>query len=675
MSAEANKSDDPAKPVLEAECKRIKERRAKAEIPEGNPSTDAIGLGLSGGGIRSAVFNLGLLQAMHHHGFFKHVDYLSTVSGGGYIGSSLSWFMSRLGGDFPYGSKREDYGKLGGQILAWIRRHGSYLTPGNGLNNWALAAAVLRGTALNLAVFLPVAFALIYILLSYDLFPVIESAGIVLSALLLLMYLLYALISGSVLEKDIVLREWVSIIFGLFLKMAVIFLVIASIPHVWSFLAIHLDEWKEYLFSLTTLSGIISAALTARGSKLSNEMSGYRAWLLPIALTLFIYGLFLWMYHIALVYLYDNYCEWILLGAAGSLALGLLVNINHISMHRYYRDRLLTAFMHKPALDEHGSAEEDKEVLRRATKCLLKDIPQTSAPYHLINTNMITVGSRNLKLRARGGDNLIFSPLYSGALSTGYAPNDKFINGRMDLASAMTISGAAVDPNTGVTRSRAMAFLMTLFNFRLGYWTCNPRFTSSRVLNSWLRPLWHLALLREMLGLRLDEESWFVHLSDGGHFENLGLYELVRRKCRYIIISDAGADPGWTFGDLAKAIELVRVDFGAEIDIDTRYLRPDEKHRISREPYVVGTITYNNGDKGRLLYIKTCVVDGLPEDIFSYRRTNKAFPDQTTTDQFFDEPQFEAYRELGFQLGRRAFAKKTNDHWDEKTFPDEVFEA
>jgi hypothetical protein len=165
----------------------------------------------------------------------------------------------------------------------------------------------------------------------------------------------------------------------------------------------------------------------------------------------------------------------------------------------------------------------------------------------------------------------------------------------------------------------------------------------------------------EMLGLGLDENHTYVHLTDGGHFENLGLYELVKRKCPFIIISDASADPKWTFKDLARACELVRADFCAETEIDTRPIHPDEETGYSKQAYAYGEISYPTGDKSKVIYLTTAIVsDGLPEDIHGYKRVNNAFPDESTADQFFDEAQFEAYRELGYRIGKELLGKWTN---------------
>lgn len=130
--------------VFDAELKRIQERRRKAGLPAGDPKKDSVGIALSGGGIRSATFNLGLLQSMQRYDALEHVDYLSTVSGGGYIGSCLTWFMSVKRTGFPCGVARADHKSMGGKVLAWIRAHGKFLTPGKGLSLWPLVAATLR---------------------------------------------------------------------------------------------------------------------------------------------------------------------------------------------------------------------------------------------------------------------------------------------------------------------------------------------------------------------------------------------------------------------------------------------------------------------------------------------------------------------------------------------------
>jgi hypothetical protein len=259
------------------------------------------------------------------------------------------------------------------------------------------------------------------------------------------------------------------------------------------------------------------------------------------------------------------------------------------------------------------------------------------------------------------------------------------------------------------TRSKPLSFIMALLNFRVGYWLRNPKHTlaakyqspddadgflgkasasdeaatgtgndvprrvkSLHWLSGWFD--WYRLMLREMTGLGMHEDAWSIRLTDGGGFDNLGLYELIRRRCKYIIVSDAGADKEWTFDDLGRVIQLARLDFGAHIQIDTSVMWPDKDDALRRSPqvYAVGHIKYTprpvlgksgkqEDDEGWLLFIKTGLFEGLTSDIYSYRRKNGDYPDQTTVDQFYDERQFEAYRELGFRTGYSIFGESCPD--------------
>src|SRR6185295_11435658 len=223
--------------------------------------------------------------------------------------------------------------------------------------------------------------------------------------------------------------------------------------------------------------------------------------------------------------------------------------------------------------------------------------------------------------------------------------------GWISLGQALTISGAAVSPNQGYHSSKAVAFLLTVFNVRLGWWMQNPG-----KLGAWSAPGPRLGiryLLSEVLGLA-DENTEFVYLSDGGHFENLGIYELVRRKCRFIIAIDAGMDPKFGFEDLGNAVRKCQVDFGVRIDIDTKASVPVQGTGKSLYHCGVGRIHYEEADphtlSGFLLYIKPSLTGNEPIDIMQYASVHPEFPHQSTTDQWFDESQFEAYRKLGYYI-------------------------
>ena len=665
----------------------IKNRREKVKIRQGNPENDAVGLALSGGGVRSASFNLGLLQALHAQGFLKWIDYLSTVSGGGYIGSSLSWFLAQNNGKFPFSKTSPN--NSDNRPLRWLRRHANYLCPGDGLDLWALFAAILRGVFINFLIIIPIFFTLTYFL-SWNLLPlhaVIKSwpgmmifskwprgdffflffcTGILMLIILLLFFFMYAVLSRIKPIPFLKHRKF-SVQYGWFLKSCTLFIVLGLLPVISNELTSQvLKGWQAEIFSSFSVTGIISFLAGWIGMKDKDATRGIRAYLLRIGLTLVIFVLLLIAYRLsirlhaadAVNILGFDFPMYFLIGVSTlfSLIVGYLSDINHVSMHHYYRNRLLEAYM--PKFVNNGAEFTTADNFYLSHIC----INDTGAPYHIVNANLNTTGSNNPKLRLRGGENFIFSPKYVGSNATGYQKTEDYIHGEMSLATAFSISGAAVDPNTGVTRSRPLAFIMTLLNVRLGYWLMNPK--RYFIIKTIAPPFWHVYAFKEMLGWGMNEDNSYIHVSDGGHFENLGLYELVRRKCPYIIVSDAGEDPDFIFKDLAQLCELVRVDFNAEVDIDTKPLWPDKDSGYSGRAFVTGTIKYMNEktgkyDKtGKIIYVKTTVIeDHLPEDIYGYKRAHKNFPDESTANQFFDETQFEAYRELGYRIGENILKR------------------
>ncbi len=302
-------------------------------------------------------------------------------------------------------------------------------------------------------------------------------------------------------------------------------------------------------------------------------------------------------------------------------------------------------------------------------------------PYHLINTNVVLLRSNNTLWAGRGGDSFVLSPLYCGSNATGWEKTEKWIrfpsaNGsdHLSLATAMAISGAAVNPNAasagqGPTRNRFVALAMSLLNLRLAVWVPNPdKSKQTGRKPTWWSPGWRILAARAH-----HEDQPFVELSDGGHFENLGIYELVRRKVKLIIAADAGCDPEYSFADLGTALERCRVDFGVDIkfsgsDFELDQLIPhdaighDGTLRLARRGFAVARIRYSKDakDDGLLVYIKTTMTHDLPADVYAYKLADPAFPDQSTGDQWFDEAQFEAYRELGYSIVKSfldAFAK------------------
>jgi hypothetical protein len=216
---------------------------------------------------------------------------------------------------------------------------------------------------------------------------------------------------------------------------------------------------------------------------------------------------------------------------------------------------------------------------------------------------------------------------------------------------------------------------------RLGFWFGNPRFSGQRRK----RPLFPPALLLAEGLSSTNESRSFVNLSDGGHFDNLGLYELLRRRCKYIIVVDAECDEHYGFGSLEQVVRFARVDFGVRVEIDFREIapeRPDGQH-YARKHWALGTIHYRDceldkgcdrglspfgeSNEGQLLYIKSSLLapgkdTHITPDVVGYAQRHPGFPHESTADQFFSEAQFESYRHLGRAIGESLVAD-----WDGKS--------
>ena len=170
-------------------------------------------------------------------------------------------------------------------------------------------------------------------------------------------------------------------------------------------------------------------------------------------------------------------------------------------------------------------------------------------------------------------------------------------------------------------------------------------------------------LFKELLG-RTDRRSNFVYLSDGGHFENLGIYELVRRECRFIVACDGDADPDYQFFDLGSMIRKCRTDLGVPIEIDVSPIKRQD-NGYSRWHCAIGRIGYDALDPravpGILVYIKTSLTGDEPSDVLNYAVEHPAFPHETTLNQWFTESQFESYRALGKHVADLVFKETMPD--------------
>ena len=185
--------------------------------------------------------------------------------------------------------------------------------------------------------------------------------------------------------------------------------------------------------------------------------------------------------------------------------------------------------------------------------------------------------------------------------------------------------------------------LLSLFNLRLGWWLGNPGGSGygSEGPVPGLFPA-----LAELAGQTTDKRRW-IYMSDGGHFENLGVYEMVRRGCRRIVVSDAGCDPGSAFEDLGNATRKVYIDMGVSIEFKTLDIPARQNPAEPGFYCALGNIRYPDGTPGWLLYIKPGYRGAKPAHVRSYANANATFPHESTAEQWFTESQFEAYRALG----------------------------
>jgi hypothetical protein len=227
------------------------------------------------------------------------------------------------------------------------------------------------------------------------------------------------------------------------------------------------------------------------------------------------------------------------IGLTGSIllafVLGVFANINYVGLHRYYRDRLMEAFM---PTDSSVSAMQTalSPVADRLSIVELRDSqtydPKTPAvaprPYPLINCNVILINDPDRRVGARGGANFLISPLFVGSSTTGWQESSKYIeqNGPFTLSPAMAASGAAANASagyigTGITINPLVSAVMSLLNIRPGLWVGNPFHQERRRIRSiptFLNP----GLLAGIFGRAYTYDTTFVELTDGGHFENLG---------------------------------------------------------------------------------------------------------------------------------------------------------
>ena len=747
---------------------------------------DFFGLALSGGGIRSAVFNLGLLQSLGERGILKRVQYLSTVSGGGYIGGFWTNWLRRQRKE-PAGTKRGVFPSPGGEDknhfdprepdeIRHLREYSRFIIPRVGaaqFETWNAIITILGGmlpsiiTSLCLIGFIFESAHVLTRFLKPDASHIYRSP-LVFAGFSLVVHSFF-LVRWSITDrlKNLSTR-WIPLMtvplctaawYGLqtrihdsfwtwhvfstgveinarplapglaFLAAGVILMGIRPFASD-STEKPYMSSWSPSLDRATALclapglGAILFAAIWECGRYLGSAQSEKHIPIAAFATTVlggFLFGLRNWLtkritdtssgsFGRSLMvnlkpYLPQLLSTGIVLGLVVTavlivqtplvdtnpkIALGLMglvlisavlfFNPHNVGMHDFYRRRIRDCFL---GASWAGTGKETNGNENDPTLGALRNEAMTtnSSPFHLICCT-----ANNL-----AGDPLI--NLYRGARSAVISPYGISLGGQtasldnLRLSSALTASAAAFNTQMGqlsIDWGPAVAYAMGTFNLRLGLWVPHPG-NSFPFLFSVLPGL---GFFYELLGNThcdpdnpdvargsLISDYPNIHLSDGGHFENLALYELVRRHCRYIIVSDCGADEDIKFDDLANAIRRVREDFGVQIEIDVSPLRPGSDG-FSRQHAVVGTIHYDTltgMDKGTLLYIKPTLTGDEPADVLQHHNRYPHFPHDSTAEQLYNEAQWESYRNLGEHVGRTVFAFHETNRPNDSRFVENLF--
>jgi hypothetical protein len=624
----------------------VKERRQFYGVKD---EVWASGIALSGGGIRSATFAMGVLVSLGKRNLLRQFDYLSTVSGGGYTGSFLTQLigsthnpdnLSLSSSDLPF--KRAE----GESYLLQRVRHGASFLSASPWERFSVALAQAQGILINVLLLVTAIsfFAGLQVLLGELLS---ETFTAFLATGLMAAFILWSLIVPVVRKKfgngaaETFNRanSYISATLLLFPLWGLLQL----INQLTTSFTMKLMPEATRLAAFATMFLISLTAIFAIGCAVFIGFSRIRPLLLTTLTVLFVFLCEEFLFQI--LNSVDGLHALLAVAAMGTLGLTLLarMDINATSLHHYYRQKLSKAFI----LDR--SAEPVKAMR------LSEFVPQR-ALFPIINCALNVPGSTKPEMRGRHADLFSLTPVSGGAtlINQSSITDWERQNPDLDLATAMALSGAAVSPQMGLRTTRYSSFWLTFLNLRLNLWLKKPT-QSERP-----RGFPNLANLRQELLATADEDNDFVNISDGGHIENLGVYELLRRRCRFIVAVDGENDGQMTFHALTNLQRLAYIDHGIVIEANLEDLRLGEKG-FSRSHFRFCRIRYPSGTEDReeeigyLIYLKLSLTGNEGEFIRRYKFDEPAFPHHPTANQLFTEVQFEAYRALGEHVGEKMF--------------------
>lgn len=690
-----------------------------------------LGLSLSGGGIRSATFALGVHQALQEAGIAQRARHVSAVSGGGYLAAGLA-ISHALSPEELRQAEPAPWGR-GSPEEARLRRNLSYLAPGGAGRVWLFANA-LYGFLLNLVPMLLCAFLagrLTGTVLGW-IHPGLGGSafdGRVLIWAVALAGVLVLLALGLVAVRRFTDRPGRSPgrsqacerkVLRLFVLAGLALLLGVVVPLVTHLLARSGSHDLAARLGIADQNRVLQrAALALAAIAVAIAVGGLALWLQqrrrwrPLAGALAglsggaVLGVpFLLATETAVVRSWEpgrDGVQWL----AAALAIGAFAVLAHnrrYSMHLFYRERLQAAFASRRVpLDGDGF---DAAAIPYDERILLSEIAARNGegdePRFPELIVCAAVAARGEEVPSKTwAASFTFEGRWSGPRRLGLRQPTATIEeqdwiraGGITLPSMMAISGAAVSPLMGRFTMPAFRLLMALMNVRLGVWIPNPRPREDlspapgdgratrlrkwlgrpwdpcrlardpadgrlRAASKWIRRgylepgAWYV--LKEGLGLA-DLRANFIYVSDGGHWENLGLTELLRRRCTDIVVVDASGDPG--LGDIGRAAAVARAELGVELDLDVRRTLAGQD-ALAETPVVVGKFRYPDGDEGRICYARSVLWEGAPADLHLFAKRETLFPNHPTTNQFLSGELFDAYRALGWAVGRQVVQRAT----------------
>ena len=710
------------------------------------PEPDRTGICCSGGGIRSAAFNLGALQSLHKTGELPAAQYLAAVSGGSYICAAFSMVGKRWAGASRPPDGEDGHDDSNPDLLAsrppfapgspeeqYLRNRTTYMAP-DGRSKLYLGIRVVVGLLFNL------------FLLALPIFVVTVVGGLLVAPFLdglrpgcgedcgfdppwwLWVAPLVILALGLLVALARVIRRAPSeaarigserLSTGLVMLAAAVAAVGLLLPELVE--AIQPKEVDDTNVvgeaqqaggaSGAGLAALIAGVLAALRAgfaspkavagtvgktrkffaKLSERLRGL---LILVAATLagpvLVLAIATFVLSLTLTN-YESFFDPIWLPGAALLALILFVgiyaflDITSLSLHPFYKRRLCSAYALKrvkpsdipgdragagvPQEAAQGIAME-RDYGRLVTLsgtaldkwpalivCAAANVSDAAAtppgrPITSFTFSANTVGGPLVGAMRTSDYEDIFDPEGDGSGR----------NRDVTLPAAVAMSGAALAPAMGKLAPRSYAFLLALANIRLGVWLPNPRWAATidkdepegrRELDRYGRPR-PLYLFREMLG-RNSLRSRYLYVSDGGHYENLGLVELLRRGCTRVFCLDASG--GRPAGELGDAVALARSELGVEVDIDPSPLTPKGEPPTAAQDTVRGTLRYPDGTRGTIVYAANVMTPREPWDVRAHQLEDPRFPHDSTLDQLYTDQKFESYRRLGFEAGEHATAR------------------